>query len=294
MTLIEDRPKRLTLADLEETCRSYPEHIRREKNWMTFQLAVSIIVHFFGKEWVENNIIQDAQHTQPAGFFRMDFSTEREKKTLRVLDFAETLFNLQHVTGFDDRIDQMRTGPVEATYAEFDFARFLYIHKIDFEFVVACGVKGEDYDFCIRYADGRPACADAKCRLEETETRPEMLKHTLEKARKSNLPKDKPGIVFVKVPQTWLVEAPVRKKLIDVVEDFLRQTERIVSVVLYASVIEEWKERGMLRNRHQFHEFENPRHRFDQGKSWVLFRDFEVPLEWKGMPPYWKRVFTRG
>jgi hypothetical protein len=28
---------------LEETCRSYPEHIRREKNWMTFQLAVSII-----------------------------------------------------------------------------------------------------------------------------------------------------------------------------------------------------------------------------------------------------------
>src|SRR5438552_1294579 len=44
MTLTEDRPKRLTLADLEETCRNYAKHIRREKNWMTFQLAVSIIV----------------------------------------------------------------------------------------------------------------------------------------------------------------------------------------------------------------------------------------------------------
>jgi hypothetical protein len=73
--------------------------------------------------------------------------------------------------------------------------------------------------------------------------------------------------------------------MIAVVEDFLRQTERIVSIVLYASVVEEWKERAMLRNRHQFREFDNPRHRFDQGKSWMLFRDFEVPLEWKGMPP---------
>jgi hypothetical protein len=208
--------------------------------------------------------------------------------------FRRDLFNLQHAPGFDDRVDQMRTGPVEATYAEFDFARFLYIHGIDFEFIVTRGVKGEDYDFGIRYPDRRAACADAKCRLEETEIRPETLKRPLEKARKSNLPKDKPGIVFVKVPQTWLLEAPVRQKIIAVVEDFLRQTERIVSVVLYASVVEKWKERAMLRNRHQFREFDNPRHRFDQGKSWVLFRDFEVPPEWKGMPPHWMRIFTRG
>jgi hypothetical protein len=40
MTLTEEGPKRLSLADLDETC-SYPEHIRREKNWMIFQLAVS-------------------------------------------------------------------------------------------------------------------------------------------------------------------------------------------------------------------------------------------------------------
>ena len=98
---------------------SYPEHIRRDENWTTFQLAVSIILHFFDKEWVENNIIQGARHSRPAGFFRMDFSSdfEREKRAFRVLDFAETLFNLQHVPGFDDRVDQTRTRPVEATFA---------------------------------------------------------------------------------------------------------------------------------------------------------------------------------
>jgi hypothetical protein len=92
MALTEDRTKRLSLADLNERCRSYPEHIRREKNWMIFQLPVSIIRHFFGRAWVENNIIQDGKRSRPAGFFRMDFSPdfEREKKTFRVLDFAET------------------------------------------------------------------------------------------------------------------------------------------------------------------------------------------------------------
>jgi hypothetical protein len=53
-------------------------------------------------------------------------------------------------------------------------------------------------------------------------------------------------------------------------------------------VIEERKERD------QFREFENPRHLFEQEKSWVLFRDFEVPPAWRGTPPHWKRVFTCG
>jgi hypothetical protein len=59
----------------------------------------------------------------------------------------------QHVEGFDDRVEQMRTGSIEATFAEFDFGRFLYIHDIDFKFVTACGVAGKDYEDTIR---GRP------------------------------------------------------------------------------------------------------------------------------------------
>ena len=55
----------------------------------------------------------------------------------------------------------MRSGQVEPTYAEFDFARFLYIHDVDFRFVIPSGVKGKDYDFGITYADGRDTCADA-------------------------------------------------------------------------------------------------------------------------------------
>jgi hypothetical protein len=291
-----DRPKRISIADLDETVRSYPSEVRADKGRLIFTLAVTIISHFFGRQWVEDNIIQDAAHSRPDGFFRMDFSSdyEREKKTFRVVDFAETLFNLQHIPGFDDRVDQMRSGQVEATYAEFDFARFLYIHDVDFRFVIPSGVKGKDYDFGITYTDGRDACADAKCRLEETEIRADTLRHPLDAARSKNLPADRPGIVFIKVPQTWLDEASVRRRMYEVVNDFLRGTKRIVSVVVYATVLVHLSKREMMWMRHQFREITNPNHRFDQSKNWAVFRDYKVPEEWKGMPPKWVRVFSRG
>ena len=114
----------------------------------------------------------------------------------------------------------MRSGQVEATFAEFDFARFLYIHDIVFKFVTPIGMTGKDYDFGIVYADGREACADAKCRLEGTDIRADTVRNSLNKARTNNLPPDKPGIVFVKVPQTWLEQEEVRRGGYAVVEDF--------------------------------------------------------------------------
>ena len=166
-------PPRISFPDLMETARSFPEEVRDDKSRLTLTLAVSVIRHFFGQRWCEDHVIQDAAHSRPAGFLRLDFTPgfEGERKTSRVLDFAETLFNLQHIEGFDSRVDQMRSGHVEATFGEFDFARFLYLHDIAFKFITPTGARGKDYDFAIQYADGREACAEAKCRLEGTEIR---------------------------------------------------------------------------------------------------------------------------
>ena len=287
-------PVRLSFPDLMETARSFPQEVRDDPNRLTFTLAVTVIRHFFGRQWCEDHVIQDASHSRPTGFLRLDFTPgfEGERKTSRVLDFAETLFNLQHIEGFDDRVDQMRAGQVEATFAEFDFARFLYLHDIAFKFVTASGVKGKDYDFGIEYADGRDARADAKCRLEGTEVRADTIKNS--KARTNNLPPDKPGIIFVKVPQIWLEQEDVRKGIYAVVEAFLRNTERVVSVVVYTTVVMELAEQKMMLMRHRFHEFLNVAHRFDRTKNWALFKDYKVPEAWGGAHPRWVRVFSQG
>jgi hypothetical protein len=289
-------PNRITLANLAETIASFPPQVRQDADWTTWTLATSVIGHFLGKEWVKANITQDANNTYPSGFFRMDFSSpeKREAKTARILGLAETLFNLQHVSGFDDRTNQMRTGDAEAACAEFDFGRFLYIHDVNFRFVIPTGERGRDYDCAVTYGDGRSACADAKCRIENSEIRPEAIHHALETARKKNLPKDQPGIVFVKVPQTWLEFERVRHGLVDVATDFLRQTERVVLVVLYCQVQFFVAEHQLTAVRDLVEEVENPEHRFDGTKSWRLFKDFRVPPKWNGMPPKWHRIFSRG
>jgi hypothetical protein len=290
------KARRISLADLEETRRSFSEEVRADKARETFTLAVSIVRHFFGHDWYMDHIFQDAEGSRPDGFMRIDYMPEPkgELKTSRLLDFAEKLFNLQHIEGFDDRVEQMRTGSIEATFAEFDFGRFLYIHHIDFNFVTACGVAGKDYDYRIRYADGREVCADAKCRLEGTDMRAETIMNALRKARTNNLPPDEPGAVFVKVPQSWLEDDVVRHGIYATVGEFLRNTKRVVTVVIYAVVVKELKEEKMMLMRHRFHEFENAGHRFDRGQSWVLFRDYNVPEEWGGMPPKWHRILSKG
>jgi hypothetical protein len=175
---------------------------------------------------------------------RIDYTpgAKGDLKTPRLLDFAENVFNLQHIEGFDDRVSQMRTGSIEAIFAEFDLGRFLYIHDIDFRFVTACGVAGKDYDYRIRHADGREVCADAKCRLEGTEMRAETIMNALRKARSNNLPSDEPGAVFVKVPQNWLEDETMQSGIRATVHEFLRNTKRVVTVVIYAVVVRELKE----------------------------------------------------
>ncbi len=291
-------PTRITLADLQAKAASFPLQVRQNPDWTTFnKLARSIIGHFLGEEWVRANIPQeDASSTNPVGFFQMDFSSleKAEAKTARIFLLAETLFNLQQVVGFDDRTNQMRTGDAEAAYAEFDFGRMLYIHDVDFRFVIPSGQRGRDYDCAVRYADGRTACADAKCKIENSEIRPDAIRHALKTARKKNLPRDEPGIVFVKVPQTWLQFSDERHRLVDVAADFLRQTERAVLVVLYCSVQFPVKGQQLIAMRHLQDEVENPKHRFDMTKSWRLFKGLKVPAGWNGMPPKWQRIFSRG
>jgi hypothetical protein len=290
------KTRRISVPDLEETRRNFPEEVRADKARETFTMAVSIVRHFFGHDWYMDNVFQDAEGSQPSGFMRIDYTPgpKGELKTSRLLDFAENLFNLQHIEGFDDRVEQMRTSSIEATFAEFDFGRFLYIHDIDFKFVTACGVAGKDYDYRIRYADGRQICADAKCRLEGTAMRAETIMNALRKARTNNLPPDEPGAAFVKVPQSWLEDEAMRLGIYATVREFLRNTARVVTVVIYAVVVKELKEEKMMLMRHRFHEFENPAHRFDRSQNWVLFRDYTVPEEWGGMPPKWRRILSKG
>lgn len=173
------------------------------------------------------------------GFLKLDFSSDynREEKSLRMGLLAKMLFNLQDVQGFEHPVTQMRGGKIESGYAELDLGKLLHTYDIEFQFVDPRGrAKGEAFDYQVTYPDGTIVCADAKCKLEGNEPNQVSLGNSLHEAAKQ-LPKSRPSVILVKVPQHWIETPGFYEKMGDETRRFFRGTRRVVSVVYYSIVL---------------------------------------------------------
>jgi hypothetical protein len=283
-----DKPKRLAAEDLHRFVETSPQEMQNDVGARTVLVANSIIAHFLGRDWFAAHIRHDARKP---GFLNYDFSSDerREATSFRVIELAESLFNLQNIPGFDETIAQMKGGgdKIEATCAELDFGRFLYIHDVDFRFNLPSGKKGADYDVELIYPGGLAVPADAKCKLESTDIDPHSIGKTLEKGR-TQLPPNRPGVIFLKVPQSWVADTAIAAEMVSEGQRFFRNTDRIISVKFYVSHLSIGN--GVVLHRHAVREITNECSEFNDGRNWDLFTDHPVPSSWNGMPPKWQRI----
>jgi hypothetical protein len=271
---------------LQDTLESFPFDMKVNGVTASFSLAMAILKYYFGEDWLNKYLTPD---TAKPSFVRIDESDpiRRDLTALRTIDLAEVIYNLQHVHGFDECIVKMKNGDIEGTYAELDLGRMLYLNKVPFRYVVAQGIKRLDYDVEVEYPNGVIACAEAKCSIESTAFGEKTIRNKLDAARQQ-LPSDRPGIVFVKMPPRWMDESAFLKMTIAVAQSFLTGTRRIVSVKFYVSPNS--IEGGYLKQEHAYKEISNRDTLFGSGKNWDLFRRWDLPPEYNGMPPHWQRV----
>ena|ERR1700722_1770480 len=242
-------------------------------------LGLGVVMHMLGEDWIHHYVSQEAKFSNLLTLTNGGGEIEAGRQ-LRLADLAEVLFNLQNVSGFDECVERLKAGDIEATLAELDLGRFLFLHSVVFRFVVPVSKKGSDYDVEITYPNGVIACADAKCKV-EGEFNSKTVENSLETARKQ-LPKNMPGIVFVKHPSSWAKEHFA--ELRDLTFKFFRRTERIVSVIYY---VQPFERRGdQLVHQHGYVEFSSPRTRFGDNVNWKLFpvgflKNFEIPDRWQ-------------
>jgi hypothetical protein len=280
------------VAELRAHIARLPPEIAQDYGRRHFVLSGYIINAFTGQEWVERHLLANTLGAAgAAGYFQMDFSSDiaRETKSLRMFELAETMFNLQMVEGFQECIDRLKTGDagqIEATLAELEFAKLLYWHDLHFRFVVPENRSGGDnYDFEIRLDTHPIVCADAKCKLESTTIDAGSVRNTLQEGRRK-LPRDKPGILYVKIPQHWYDTPEMSAELKRIAENFLRNTERVVLICYYVSHLIFDTQRQQTLHRHAFQENQNPRTRFPH-RDWRLFNNFMPPVSWQEGRPRW-------
>lgn len=274
---------RVTKQLLHATIATLPPELRANGMTQSVHLAFATLHHFFGLEWLERYVRPDTARPnslriEEGDGHRLDLST------LRVIDLAEVLINLQDVPGFSECIEKMRKGDIDGTFGELDLGRMLFLNQVPFEFVVAQGAKTLDYDVEVTFPDGVVACAEAKCNVESTNLGKNTILNKLKKASKQ-LPPDRPGIIFVKMPPGWMDQKDFTEMTLGVAREFLKRPSRVVSVKFYVSPNQVVN--GFIKQEHAYKEISNPE---VTGRDWRLFRQWDLPPEANGMPPHWQRI----
>lgn len=207
-------------------------------DYVTFGLATEYLRAFVDNEWTNQMVFGEhptVARSSRAGrtFMRADGTAadEHYRNQQRTLRIAELLFNLQDVEGIDARLEQLRSGNVESTYAELEAGAFLLQRAMQFRYVNPSGIKGADYDAEIQLTDGIKVNCEMKCKAEGTDLGEGAVRNPLQAARNQLAP-DEPGLLFLKVPEAWVCQPESIQVVPTAIDTFLRGTSRVVAVVL--------------------------------------------------------------
>jgi hypothetical protein len=219
-----------------------------DADFVTFGMATEYLRAFVDNEWLNQMIF--SQHPTVSrsnrtgrAFMRAEptEADERFRNQQRTLRIAELLFNLQNVEGIDARLEDLRLGRVESTFAELEAGAFLRRRGVRFRYINPSGTKGADYDAEIPLHETIKVNCEMKSKTEGTDLGEGAIRNPLQAARKQ-LPANEPGLVFLKVPEPWVQQPEEARILPTIIDAFLRGTSRVTAVVL------RWEEQQLLRS----------------------------------------------
>jgi hypothetical protein len=231
-----------------------------------YLVAVNILERYFGFKWIEKHILDEPQN----GFLGRELTGEAGSSIVmrKVINLAEFLINLAPKENIETILHMIASGEIESSYAELEVAKLLMTRNVNFHFVTP-SIKGESFDLLIDAPFAAQVCADTKCKLEAGEFSAKGILHSLKQATKRNLPKDRPGTIFLKIPQEWQASPSIWVETQGVCREFLKQHLRLVSITIFASHI--LPVGDMLRFWFAIVEITSHIHRFNPEVNWKFF-----------------------
>ena len=186
---------------------------------------------------------------------------------------GEMIFNLQDVPGFDGRLERMVQHDIEAAVSELQAARLLGSSNLRVRFVHESGIKQKDYDLELDLPSGEQAACEIKSKLESTPLSESSILNSLLDASKQ-VPKEKPGVVFLRLPESWIEDLMLKEAAETAAASFLRNSGRVVSLVYFW---EEWREldTGSLLRMVKWRNFDNPESRYYDPINVDLIRSWD-------------------
>jgi hypothetical protein len=218
---------------------------------VTLLTAIEMLRFFLGDAWTFSNAFDFRssairEHLEGREFLKSKLAGDSEagwRYQAKVILLAEHLYNFQYIPGFKHRLGLLQHDNLEAAMGELECCSMMAHPQFNLRFIIPTGQKGADYDSEISLPGGRVACCEIKTKKERTDCTQETIRNTLESARKQ-LPKDRPGIIFLRVPENWLLQAHSGQCIESATAQTIRQSNKLVAIIL---VWEEWVQVGSSR-----------------------------------------------
>lgn len=227
----------LSETDITAFVKDFYDHTKGNVSTIArlYALAAEVLIHLVGKEWVRDNVFGKAPLDN---FLRSvsDITEDKFKHADRVISLSEMLFHFQSIDGIEKRITEIKTSSVEDTVGELEGAKLLYTSSIPFRFVLPVGRRGSDFDVQAFASDGSGINCEMKTKASETILSTVTVWNTLH-GNRNQLPKGEAGIMFLKIPEDWVLQSEISQIMAESLNRFFRGTDRVAAVIIHW---EEW------------------------------------------------------
>ncbi len=188
--------KQVSIESLKGCARVVRRHSDPEgtadTDYVAFGMAAEYLRAVVGNEWTNQMVFEmhptvDRANREGREFMRAEGKAAEDRYRLqeRTLHLAELLFNLQSVEGIDGRIDNLRVGNLEATYAELEMGAFITSRAVAFKYIDPRGVTGSDFDGLVTLSEGERVNCEMKCKVEGAELSDGAIRNPLAKPARS-------------------------------------------------------------------------------------------------------------
>jgi len=231
----------LTLAVLDAFAKDLSRDAQPRTPRFSHTIHVAVIYHFLGQAWYKKHA-HIGSH--PNSYLLPEFDGEDKAPmySIRILNFAEMLFNLQNIPGFSACLEQLHLNQLQSGLAELQVGMVLQQHGVAFRYIDPAADPKNTCDLEIILPSGDVARGEVKCKYEDAEYSDATLTNALAQARKQ-IGSGHSGIVFVKIPQTWvtvtqehpkqMAEIVLPTNIIEATKAAFRGSTRIKKVIFY-------------------------------------------------------------
>lgn len=190
-----------------------------------YTVASEVIINILGPSWwalrlagskADPYFVKDAEDTPG-----------RYRHQSRVIVLARDLLRCQDAPGFAEQLDQIRPRSLIGVFHEIRVAALLRASGHAVEFVIPTQQRGADFDLLV---EGQLA-VEVKAREDNAEYGRASLESTLSAARRQ-LPKDRPGLVALRIPDRWARSAEFVADAEGILERALQKSRRMNAILV--------------------------------------------------------------